>query len=229
MNPNTEDLLRTVAILRTLSPEDRVALAAISRVRLYTRGERIFEQGSPSDFLPIVVRGRVKVVRHVEPGRDIILHIVEPGDLLGAVAVAREIPFPASADAMEDCVLVEIPCAALNELVRTAPSVLRGLLAGLTYRLVELTDHMAVLSGTRVEPRFARLFLKLAEETGVDDGEATRIPLRLSRQELADLTGTTVETAIRIMSRWGKEGTLATDEQGFLLRDRAALQELAQG
>ena len=227
MTQNIEDLLRGVPILRTLGPEDRAAVAAISRVRLYTRGEQVFEQGAESDFLPIVVRGRIKVYRSVEPGRDVILHIVEAGDLLGAVAVARGIPFPASAEAMEDSVLVEVPCAALNELARRAPSVLRGLFAGLTQRLIELTDRIAVLSGTRVEPRFARLFLRLADDIGVVADSDVRIPLRLSRQELADLTGTTVETAIRIMSRWNKEGFLETDESGFVLRDREALRELA--
>lgn len=229
MSSATDDLLRQVPIFRALRPEDRVALAAISRVRLYTRGERIFEQGDDSSFLPIVVRGRVKVVRHVEPGRDVILHIVEPGDLLGAVAICREMPFPAAAEAMEDCVLVEVPCGSLDELLRRSPSVLRGLLGGLTQRLVELTDRIAVISGTRVEPRFARLFLRLAEDTGVEEDGHIRVPIRLARQELADLTGTTVETAIRIMSRWAKEDVLATDDRGFLIRDRAALELLAHG
>ena len=55
------------------------------------------------------------------------------------------------------------------------------------------------------------------------------MPMALSRQDLADLTGTTVETCIRIMSRWGKEDVVRTEKEGFLLRDRQALENLAQG
>jgi len=64
---------------------------------------------------------------------------------------------------------------------------------------------------------------------GVPRSEGTFIPMALSRQDLADLTGTTVETCIRIMSRWGKEAVVRTDKEGFLLLDRQALESLAQG
>jgi len=224
-----DGLLRLTPIFRALHPDDRAALARIATVRLYQRGEHVFEEGDMPTTLPVVVRGRIKVFRCVESGRDVILLIVEPGDLLGAVAVFREIPFPACAEAMEDTVIVEIPLGALDELLRSSPTLLRGLLAGLTHRLVELTGRVALLSGTRVEPRFARLFLKLADETGTGEGGEARIPMRLSRQELADLTGTTIETAIRIMSRWSKEGVLETEPDGFRLLDRSTLEEIARG
>ncbi len=55
------------------------------------------------------------------------------------------------------------------------------------------------------------------------------IPIVLSRQELADLTGTTIESCIRLMSRWGKEGVIATEKDGFLLLDRSALEDLTRG
>ncbi len=82
------------------------------------------------------------------------------------------------------------------------------------------------MAGGRVETRFAHLFLKLADKVGRPAREGTQIPVPLSRQELADLAGTTIETCIRIMSRWGKDDVLRTEPQGFLLRDRAALEKL---
>jgi CRP/FNR family transcriptional regulator len=97
----------------------------------------------------------------------------------------------------------------------------------LTQRLVELTNRLAELSGSRVEARFARLFLKLGDNVGRPVNGGIGIPMALSRQELADLTGTTIETAIRIMSRWGKDEIVRTDKDGFVLLDRAALEEIA--
>jgi CRP-like cAMP-binding protein len=80
-----------------------------------------------------------------------------------------------------------------------------------------------------VESRFAALFLDLAAKLGRPASKGVGIALVLSRQELADLTGTTLETAIRIMTRWGREELVATCREGFLLRDRSRLEALSWG
>ena len=116
----------------------------------------------------------------------------------------------ASAVALEDTTCVSIDRAAFFSLLDQDPAFARALLLGLTHRLVELTNRLAELSGSKVEPRFARLFLKLAGEVGRPGDGGTFIAMPLSRQELADLTGTTIETAIRIMSRWGKQRIVLT-------------------
>jgi CRP-like cAMP-binding protein len=103
----------------------------------------------------------------------------------------------------------------------------RGLLGGLTHRLVELTNRLAELSGGRIEARLARFFLKLATDLGQQHPDGTFIPLALSRQEVADMIGTTIETAIRIMSRWGKENLVRTEKDGFVVVDRGALEAIA--
>jgi CRP/FNR family transcriptional regulator, nitrogen oxide reductase regulator len=97
----------------------------------------------------------------------------------------------------------------------------------LTHRLVELTNRLAELSGGRVEARLARFFLKLADDLGQRSPAGIVIPLALSRQELADMMGTTIETSIRIMSRWGKQEIVRTEKDGFILVDRAALEAMA--
>jgi len=103
----------------------------------------------------------------------------------------------------------------------------RGFLLGLTQRIVELTRRIPEVAGSRVETRFAHLFLKLADKMGRPGPDGITIPVALSRQDLADLTGTTIETCIRIMSRWHKEGTVRTDKDGFVLLDRPAVEKLA--
>jgi CRP/FNR family transcriptional regulator len=97
----------------------------------------------------------------------------------------------------------------------------------MAHRIVELTRRIPEVAGGRVETRFAHLFLKLADKMGRPSPDGTYIPMALSRQDLADLTGTTVETCIRIMSRWGKEGIVRTEKEGFVLLDRPALDKLA--
>ena len=160
-------------------------------------------------------------------GKDVILEIFGVGDPLGAVAVYEGWPFPASAVALEDTLCVTIERAMFFSLLEQHPTLVRGLMLGLTYRLIELTNRLAELTGGRVEPRFARLFLKLANDVGRASDGGTLVPMALTRQELADLTGTTIETAIRIMSRWNKQRIVLTEKDGFLIVDGAALEALA--
>jgi len=119
---------------------------------------------------------------------------------------------------------VVIPSADFFALLERHPSLVRGLLLGMTVRLMELTNRIGELSGGRIEPRFARLFLKLGSQMGRDERGGIFVPLALSRQELADMTGTTIETAIRIMSRWGKLDVVRSEKDGFVILDRSALE-----
>ena len=104
----------------------------------------------------------------------------------------------------------------------------RSLLSGLTMRLMMLNKRLADMTGS-VESRAARLFLTLAEKGGVARDAHTFIPLALSRQEIADLLGTTIESAIRLMSRWQKEGLVLTEKDGFLISSPEALRAAADG
>ena len=223
-----ETVLRVTPVFNRLSPEDLRRVAEAATVRHYRKGELIFEQESPSDAFYMIASGRVKIFKMLPNGKDLILEVFGRGDPLGAVATYDGRPFPASAAALEETVCVLIPRPAFFRLLETYPSLVRGLLLGMTIRMVELTNRLAELSAGRIEPRFARLFLKFARDLGTEARDGTFIPLALSRQELADMTGTTIETCIRIMSRWGKQHIVHTEKDGFVILDRAALDELAE-
>lgn len=227
MDSRVVALLGATPVFRKLSVQDRERLAPHARVREYAKGETIFQEGSPSDCFYAIASGRVKVFKMTPGGKDVILEIFGVGDPLGAVAVYEGWPFPASAVALEDTTCLTIERTQFFTLLEQHPTLVRGLLLGLTHRLIELTNRLAELTGGRVERRFARLFLKLAGEVGKPSAGGTFIAMRLSRQELADLTGTTIETAIRIMSRWGKDRLVLTESGGFLLLDAKALETLA--
>ena len=219
-----EALLQTMPVFRRLAPPDRRTIAEAATIRRFERGETIFEQGTPSDAFYTIASGRVKIFKMLPSGKDLILEVFSSGDPLGAVAAYDGRPFPASAVALEETTCVVVPRPAFFSLLEHHPSLVRGLLLGLTTRLVELTNRLAELSGGRIEPRFARLFLKLAGQMGRPERGGTFIPLPLSRQELADMTGTTIETCIRIMSRWGKQEVVRTEKDGFTIVDRNALE-----
>jgi len=227
MSAEVEQALRVAPVFGKLGPEDRHRLAAVARLRSFARGETVFAEGDAPESFCVVLKGRVKVFKMTPAGKDVILEIFGPGDPLGAVAAYEGRTYPASAMAIEDTSTVLIPRQAFFALLEQHPSLVRGLLAGLTHRLVELANRVAELSGGRVEPRFARLFLKLAHEQGRRDRAGVFVPVPLSRQELADMTGTTIETSIRIMSRWGKHNIVRTEKDGFVVLDTHELEILA--
>lgn len=220
--------LRRVPLFRRLGGEDLERLGKVALLRSWDKGETLFDEGDPSDQFLVVTAGRVKVFKITPDGRNLILEIFGPGDPVGAVAVYEERPFPATAIALEDAEAVAIPRRDFFTLLDAHPTLVRGLLLAMTRRLVELTLRLSELTGGRVESRIARLFSKLAENLGQPtEAGAVFIPLPLSRQELADLIGTTIETCIRVMSRWGKEGIVETGSDGFTILDRERLEELA--
>lgn len=223
------ELLSQAALFRSLSPDDRARVAAVARVQTYAKGERLFAEGDAAADFYLVAAGRVKVFKMTPGGRDVILEVFGAGDPLGAVAVYEGCPFPASAVALEETRCVLIPRSAFFRLLEEHPSLVRGLLLGMTRRLVELTRRLSELSGGRVEARLARLFLRLAAEGGRTERGGVFIPMVLSRQQIADMTGTTIETCIRIMSRWNKQRIVQTETQGFLVGDATALEGLSLG
>jgi CRP-like cAMP-binding protein len=222
------EILRTAAPFRALPETDRLHLAAVTDVQSFAQGQPIFFEADPSKFFYTIVSGRVKVFKTSPTGKDIILGIFGSGDPVGSVAVFKECPYPASAAALEDTVCIRISRSALYSLLEEHPSVARGLLLGLTQRLIELVNRVGELTGARVEPRLARLLLRLADEIGQPERGGVFIPLALSRQELADMTGTTIETCIRVMSKWEKEVTVRTKKDGFVVIDTPTLQALAK-
>jgi CRP/FNR family transcriptional regulator len=223
---DVEEALGKAPLYQGLSQEDRRRLCEVALLKSWDKGAVVFAEGDPSDFLLTIVTGRVKVVKMQPSGKEVILEIFGPGDPVGAVVAYEGRPFPATAIALEPLRGLLVRTAPFLALLENHPSLVRGLLKTFTRRIVDLAQRIAEVAGARVETRFAQLFLKLAERLGEPRGKAVFIPMALSRQELADLTGTTIETCIRLMSRWGKDGLVETTKEGFLLADPPALEAL---
>src|SRR5437763_4358052 len=214
-----------IPIFAGLRKEDREALTPLCRLRAYDKSDVIFQEGDPADRIHFIVTGRVKIVKSAG-ARDVIIEILGDGEPVGAVAVFERRPFPAAAVAIEPSSILSIPEREFFVLLETRPEMTRHLLAGLTLRLIQLNKRLADMTGS-AEHRAARLFLTLADRVGIPRGSGTFIPLPISRQEIADLIGTTLETAIRLMSRWQKDELLLTEKSGFVVPSSEALRSLA--
>jgi CRP-like cAMP-binding protein len=221
------DVRQSSPYFRRLSRVDLERLAGIAVARTYDKGDVVFSEGDEPAYLHTIAEGRVKMVKRMPSGKEVILEIMGPGDPLGAVVAYEDRPYPATAVALEKVQALLLPRSELFAMLEQHPSVVRGFLSGMARRIVELAQRIPEVAGGRVETRFALLFLKLSDNLGRPEAKGVFIPLPLSRQDLADLTGTTLETSIRVMSRWGKEGTVLTAPDGFRVADRTVLERLA--
>jgi CRP-like cAMP-binding protein len=220
--------LRSTAMFRGLSAEDLARLQAIASLRDYQRGEALWQAGDAADAFTLIVRGRVKVVGH-GPSGDVIFEIFESGEPVGAIAVYDGIPYPAAAVAMEAVTLVRVPRAEYFHLLDRYPQFGRAVMRELTRLSIALLRKLRDMRGQKVEMRIARLFLTLAKRMEPGKAENVVIALQLTRQEIAELVGTTVESAIRVLSRWGREGLVVTHESSFAIPSLDRLREVAEG
>jgi CRP/FNR family transcriptional regulator len=220
--------IRATPLFRGLSSEDQKRLAALAALRNYDRGDFLWRAGDPAEQLTIVVKGRVKIVTHGDTG-DTILELFEEGEPVGAIAVYNYMPYPASAVCMEPVVLLTLPRRDYFELLDRNPDFARAIIRELTKLVVAMARRLQELRGQKVDARIAQLFLTLAERLGKEVKGGIEIPIQLTRQEIADLVGTTVESSIRVLSRWGRERIVVSGENRFLIPSREKLREIAEG
>ena len=218
--------LKESSALGNLSEAARTALAELATLHRFGDGDQILRQGDTADRFFILLHGRVKMSRDLPNGRRLLLALFESGEIFGTVSAFGATPCDATLSAMEGALCLEIRSEGLLARCEREPRLVREIVPLMTCRLVECRNCLVELSCSRVEQRFAHLLLKLADNVGRDRDDGLFLPVPLSRQDLADMTGTALETTIRVMSRWGKEGLVETRRDGFLLLDRAALEAL---
>jgi CRP/FNR family transcriptional regulator len=201
-----------------------VAQEARHRARDY-----LFMEGDPARWLYLVKAGRVKIVRQSRGGRDVVLEMLGPGEIFGGVAVIEQRPYPASAQAVEASTVLRIPGTAVIALSERHPAVIREMALMIGRRLRAAHDSVTSLAADPVEARLAARLLRLAESDGTRGPRGLTLPFHLTRQSLADMTGTTVETAIRVVSRWLRDGLVEDTGGRLVIRDADALRAVAEG
>ncbi len=222
------EILAALPVFAGLSDRDWEKVGDFFSERHYQKDDYIFLEGEAPEALYVVKTGKVKVLRHSTDGKDVVLRMAGPGQLLGSVAVFDGGGYPGTAQAIEECALLVIGRNDCLTLVSRYPVFALTVINDMGLRLRSSAEQIRSLAVERVEQRIARTLLKLGQTAGADTPEGRVIELPLTRQDVADMTGTTVETAIRVMSRFRREELIFTRRGKVVLVDLDALQAIAE-
>lgn len=221
--PTIQSLLHSSTLLNALTPDEMDKLAAVSRVAHVERGEIIWMTGETVDFFGLAGTGFVKMVRGNADGTDVAVELMGPGQIFGMMGSIAMSGCPLTAIAVTDMWYLRIPKRAFQEIYDQSVAMKDRLVRRMTLRLHGAMDLMARMSSGRVDERIAAILFILAESYGERAGSTLTLQVPLTRQEISEMAGTTVESCIRTMSRWQKQGLVATDKHIVTILDEKRL------
>ncbi len=222
------DIVQALPIFAGLSERDWDKIADLFSERQYQKDDYVFLEGEAPEALYIIKTGKAKVLRHSTDGKDVVLRVCGSGQMLGTVGIFDGGGYPGTAQIIEECTMLVVARNDCLTLVQRYPVFALAVIADLGNRLRSSAEQIRSLAVERVEQRIARVLLKLAETTGSDVPEGRVIEMPLTRQDVADMTGTTVETAIRVMSKFRRNNLIRTRRGKVVLVELDALQEIAE-
>jgi len=213
---NTE-IIKKLTFFSELHENDLEKIAGISIERNYKKNMLLFMEGEPGDAFYYIKSGKVKVYRTYEDGREHILHIFGEGEVFGEATLFSNISYPASASIYEDSVIGIIKNTHLEQLVKENSELALKLIEILTQKLIFAQQKIKDLTYNDVFARTASQIIKLSLEYGIRKEHGVWINIQLSRQELADMIGTTRETVSRAIGKFKKEKSISEENDRIII------------
>jgi CRP-like cAMP-binding protein len=203
--------------------EDLRALQQIGTKVRFARNTTIFNEGDDAAYTYKIVSGAVRLCKHTSNGRRQIADFLLAGDYFGILQMGT---YSFTAEAVSEVVVIAYPQRQIEQLSNTIPSVSRGLLTLLSQRLLGMQDHLVMLGRQAAKERVASFFLVLADRSEAEEDEAFEVPM--SRQDIADYLGLTIETVCRALSDLKRARLIAIPNvHQIAITDREALEDAA--
>ncbi|MFD1851210.1 Crp/Fnr family transcriptional regulator [Oceanobacillus bengalensis] len=214
-----------VPFFNHLAMDEMLKITEMSRHVNFKKGETIFREGDPLEYLYIVHQGRVKIYQLFESGKEQLLRILDPGEFMGELALFTEKTLDSYAEAMEKTQICAIHRDDMQQLMQKHPTIAVKILEQFSNRLDETEKLVGNLSSKDVETRTASYLLELVKVT-----ESLEIVLPMSKKDLASYLGTTSETISRRLSSFQTNGWIEQNGQrNIRILDKSALEEVATG
>jgi CRP-like cAMP-binding protein len=230
MKINPADL-RRVNVFKDAPEEDLKLFLEKGILRSIEEGEFFFFQGDPATYLYVLVSGRAKLLQTSPNGQQVNLRTLNDWQLFGALGAVREnATYPATAQALEPCTALAIESSFLKEMMATRHYLNVNLMQLMTSYIMEMQERYRELATERVERRIALTVLRLAAQIGkrTDTREMT-VELPISRQDVAEASGTTIFTVSRVLADWERRGIVEAGRERVVIRNPHGLVQISEG
>ena len=223
-----DDVLRRTPLFAALDDEAAASLrSSMTEVRL-DRGQALFREGDPGDRLYVVVRGKIKLGRTAADGRENLLAILGPGEMLGELSLFDPGPRTATATGVTESRLLGLGHSDLAPWLGGRPEVAQNLLQAMARRLRRTNETMADLVFSDVPGRVAKALLDLSTRFGVQADDGLHVTHDLTQEELAQLVGASRETVNKALADFAARGWLRLEARAVVLLDVGRLQRRAR-
>ena len=221
-------LVAELPVFAGLAPAELDAILSEARSIRYPKNSAVFEEGEDVHSFFVLLHGHVRASKTTPAGQQVVVRYVTPGEIFGVAPAIGLTKYPATATAVDDSVALAWPSAAWPRLVARHPALATNTLQTVGSRLQETHTRVVEMSTQQVERRVAHALLRLARQAGRKVEQGVEIDFPISRQDIAEMTGTTLHTVSRTLSAWESQGLIESGRQRVVLRDPHRLFALAE-
>jgi CRP-like cAMP-binding protein len=226
--PLSRQVLSSLELFRGLPAAALDDVLASASTRFFARDFRVFNQGETRVRAHILIDGWIRISQSGSDGAQIVVRFIGPGDIFGAISLFTDQRYPADADTLTDATEVSWSDRALLDLMNKHPEIAINAVRIVGRRLQEIQHRVRELATQRAEQRVAHALLRLLRQVGTTTprGVVIRFPLR--RKDIADIAGTTLYSASRILSAWERAGWLKTLDRRIAVESLSDLMRIAE-
>ncbi|SHN08815.1 Crp/Fnr family transcriptional regulator [Roseibium suaedae] len=227
-NKLDRSLIRNLMIFQQMSDEDLDNVLAMASVRQLPEGGSAFTQGEPATEFFCLLNGRLKVVQTTPDGQQVVVRHVNPGDIFGIAKAMRRTEYPATAVAIVESLALAWKSTQWEAFIARSPTLALNALQTVGQRLQDAHSRIRELSTEEVERRVAHAVLRLVQQAGKKTDEGILIDFPVTRQDIAEMTGTTLHTVSRVMTAWEAKGLVQSSRKKVIVIDPHRLYVLAE-
>jgi CRP-like cAMP-binding protein len=222
-------LIADLPLFKGVAAEKLDELLAEARSVRYPKNTTVFEQGAEAQSLFVLLHGHLRAVKVTPDGQQVVVRYIVPGEIFGVAVAIGLTTYPATALAVVDSIALVWPSAAWPRLVARHPALAVNAMQTVGSRLQDANTRIVEMATQQVERRVAHALLRLAQQAGRKVEAGVEIDFPISRQDVAEMTGTTLHTVSRILSAWEQQGLVASGRQRIVICKPHQLLGLAEG
>ncbi len=222
-------VIKNLDLFRSLADADLDAILETAQVSRLMTGDAAFRQGSIADRFFVLLHGHMKVMQTTAEGEQVTVRYVSPGEVFGMARAMRRPDYPASTIAVQESIALSWPSSEWDQFTAKNPKFASNAMQTVGQRLQDAHARIQELSTEEVEQRVARAILRLVDQSGERTPEGIVINFPITRQDIAEITGTTLHTVSRLLSAWKDRGLVTSGRKRIVVCAVDDLIRLAEG